>query len=182
MFWGPAIHWNTYLRTYVMLLNHAIDTKLTQDGIFISFSHDVGNPAGWTKPQMILNRQEIQKAMAGAQASPTKLENGWYPEVIGTEKGETDKVVGRTARFFLAGIRGRPLLSYAREKRRLNHAHEPPSFSESSRQPPVTPSHRRETCRQRTRYRSRPNRSRRPVIWRHCGWLARFPSPTTVGK
>jgi hypothetical protein len=104
MFWGPAIHWNTYLSTYVMFLNHAIDTKLTQDGIFISFNSDVGNPAGWTKPQMILNRAQIQKAMAGADVSPTKLENGWYPEVIGMQKGETDKVVGRTARFFMAGL------------------------------------------------------------------------------
>jgi len=104
MFWGPAIHWNTYLNTYVMFLNHAVDTKLTQDGIFISFNPDVGNPAGWTKPRMILNRAEIQKAMAGAHVSPTKLENGWYPEVIGMQKGETDKVVGRTARFFMAGL------------------------------------------------------------------------------
>lgn len=104
MFWGPAIHWNTYLNTYVMFLNHAVDTKLTQDGIFISFNPDVGNPAGWTKPRMILNRAEIQKAMAGADVSPTKLENGWYPEVIGMQKGETDKVVGRTARFFVAGL------------------------------------------------------------------------------
>jgi hypothetical protein len=104
MFWGPAIHWNTYLNTYVMFLNHAVDTKLTQDGIFISFNPDVGNPAGWTKPRMILNRTEIQKAMAGAEVSPTKLENGWYPEVIGMQKGETDKVVGRTARFFMAGL------------------------------------------------------------------------------
>ena len=104
MFWGPAIHWNTYLNTYVMLLNHAVDTKLTQDGIFISFNHDLGNPDGWSTPRMILDRKEIQKAMVGATVSPTKLENGWYPEVIGTEKGETDKVVGRTARFFLAGV------------------------------------------------------------------------------
>jgi len=104
MFWGPAIHWNTCLSTYVMFLNHAVDTKLTQDGIFISFNPDVGNPAGWTKPRMILNRAEIQKAMAGADVSPTKLENGWYPEVIGMQKGETDKVVGRTARFFMAGL------------------------------------------------------------------------------
>lgn len=42
--------------------------------------------------------------MAGAQVSRTKLENGWYPVVIGTEKGETDKVLGRTARFFMAGL------------------------------------------------------------------------------
>jgi hypothetical protein len=36
MFWGPAMHWNNYLQMYVMVLNHAMDTKLTEDGIYIS--------------------------------------------------------------------------------------------------------------------------------------------------
>ena len=103
MFWGPSIHWNTYLGTFVMLLNHAIDTRLTADGIFVSFNHRLDDPTGWSKPKMILDRSEIQSIMAGAGVSPTKTENGWYPEVIGIEKGETDKVVGRTARFFMAG-------------------------------------------------------------------------------
>ena len=104
MFWGPAIHWNTYLGTYVMLLNHAVDTKLTQDGIYISFNRGVGDPLGWSTPRKILDRPEIQKIMSGTKVSPTKLENGWYPEVIGLAPGETDKVVGRTARFFMAGV------------------------------------------------------------------------------
>jgi hypothetical protein len=104
MFWGPAIHWNTYLQTYVMFLNHAIDTKLTQDGIYISFNRNVGDPAGWTKPRKVLDRPEILRTMAGAKVSPTKLNNGWYPVVIGTEKGETDKITGRTGRFFMAGL------------------------------------------------------------------------------
>lgn len=104
MFWGPAIHWNTYLHTYVMFLNHAVDTRLKQDGIYISFNPDVGSPTGWSTPKMILDRREIQATQAGAPLSRTKLENGWYPEVIGMEKGETDKVVGRKARFFMAGL------------------------------------------------------------------------------
>jgi hypothetical protein len=104
MFWGPAIHWNTYLKTYVMFLNHAIDTRLSQDGIFISFNRNISNPSGWTQPRKVLDRPEIQKTMSGAQVSRTKLENGWYPVVIGTEKGETDKVVGRTGRFFMSGL------------------------------------------------------------------------------
>jgi len=104
MFWGPAIHWNTYLGTYVMFLNHAIDTNLTQDGIYVSFNPDVGNPLAWSAPRKILDRLAIQKIMLGTGVSPTKLENGWYPEVIGLGGGETDKVVGRTARFFLAGV------------------------------------------------------------------------------
>jgi hypothetical protein len=104
MFWGPAIHWNTYLNTYVMFLNHAIDTRLKQDGIYVSFNRDVGDPTGWSTPQKILDRPEIQATQSGAPLSRTKLENGWYPEVIGMEKGETDKVVGRKARFFMAGL------------------------------------------------------------------------------
>jgi hypothetical protein len=32
------------------------------------------------------------------------MKSGWYPEVIGTGKGETDKVLGHTARFFMAGL------------------------------------------------------------------------------
>jgi hypothetical protein len=31
------------------------------------------------------------------------MENGWYPQVIGTAKGETDKRLGRNGRFFMAG-------------------------------------------------------------------------------
>jgi hypothetical protein len=103
MFWGPAIHWNTYLNQYVMLLNHAIDTRLNADGIYISFNPRLDNPTGWSKPVMILNRGEIQHAMASANLSQTKMENGWYPQVIGTAKGETDKRLGRNGRFFMAG-------------------------------------------------------------------------------
>ena len=104
MFWGPAIHWNTHLNTYVMLLNHAIDTRLQADGIYISYSPQLGNPDGWSKPKIILNRNEIRDAMSGANLSPTKMESGWYPQVIGTAKGETDKRVGRSGRLFMAGF------------------------------------------------------------------------------
>ena len=103
MFWGPAIHWNVYLNCFVMLLNHAMDTRLNADGIYISFNPDVGNPSGWSKPQRILDRAGIQVAMAGSNLSTTKMTNGWYPQVIGTAKGETDKQLGRTGRLFMAG-------------------------------------------------------------------------------
>jgi len=128
MFWGPAIHWNNYLNMYVMVLNHAVDTKLTADGIYISYNRDLGNPNGWSKPQMILNRGGILKATTigkvvddqlliprgvyygelrpgedGTVIADT-LSSGWYPQVIGTEKGETDKLCGRTCRFFMTGM------------------------------------------------------------------------------
>ncbi len=128
MFWGPAIHWNSYLQTYVMVLNHAIDTKLTEDGIYISYNRDLGDPTGWSKPQMILDRAGILQAtrfgkvvdgllliprgVYYGQLHPAEdgtviadtLSSGWYPQVIGTRKGETDKLCGRTGRLFLTGM------------------------------------------------------------------------------
>jgi hypothetical protein len=127
MFWGPAIHWNTYLQMYVLVLNHAMDTKLTEDGIFVSYNRDLGDPNGWSKPVMILDRPgilqattigkvvdgelliprgvyygELRPASDGTVIADT-VSSGWYPQVIGTEKGETDKRCGRTCRFFMTG-------------------------------------------------------------------------------
>jgi hypothetical protein len=128
MFWGPAIHWNTYLQMYVMVLNHAVDTKLTEDGIYISYNRDVGDPTGWSKPRMILDRAGILQATrfgkvvdgllliprgvyygqlhpaADGTVIADTLSSGWYPQVIGTRKGETDKLCGRTGRLFLTGM------------------------------------------------------------------------------
>ena len=108
MFWGPSIHWNTYLHTYVMVLNHAINTHLDADGIYISFNPDIGDPAGWSKPVMLIGGPAMRQAMAGAEEAGLGLQdvlnNGWYPQIIGTGRGETDKLAGRTARFFMGGL------------------------------------------------------------------------------
>ena len=101
LFWGPAIHWNTHLNAYVILLNHAIDSQMTQEGIYVTFNSDLANPRGWNEPQRILDREAIRKAIRGF---PVDVSNGWYPEVIGTAKGETDKLCGRTGRFFMKGM------------------------------------------------------------------------------
>jgi hypothetical protein len=128
MFWGPAIHWNTYLNMYAMVLNHARDTKLNEDGIYITYNRDLGNPEGWSKPTMILNRDgilqattigkvvngllliprgvyygELRPAPDGSVIADT-LSSGWYPQVIGTIKGETDKLCGHQGRFFMTGM------------------------------------------------------------------------------
>lgn len=85
-FWGPSIHWNTYLQQWVMLLNHAQDSEFGQEGIYIAFAPVLDNPAAWSAPQRILT---------GGR---------WYPQVIGHELGVgTDKVAGETARFFMGG-------------------------------------------------------------------------------
>lgn len=104
MFWGPVVHWNTHLGRYVMLLNHAIDTRLNGDGIYVSFSRSLADPHGWSPPRMILNRVAIRETMRGTGVSQTRLLNGWYPQAIGTARGETDKRLGRAGRFFMSGL------------------------------------------------------------------------------
>lgn len=85
-FWGPAIHWNTFLNQYVMLLNRVCCAPgWAAQGIYVSFNPDLTNPYGWTTPDKILDG-EI---------------SGWYPQVIGTEPGATDKVAGQVARFYM---------------------------------------------------------------------------------
>ena len=85
-FWGAAVHWNSYLEQYVMLLNRTKNESFTQEGIYVSFAPALDDPTLWSKPQRIL---------AGG---------AWYPQVIGTETGEgTDKLAGASARFFMRG-------------------------------------------------------------------------------
>lgn len=90
-FWGPSVHWNTYLERWVMLLNRSCCASgWPQEGIYVSFSDDITNPNAWTQPEKIL----------GAVAFP----NAWYPQVLGLEPGGTDKEAGEVARFYLRGI------------------------------------------------------------------------------
>lgn len=85
-FWGPSIHWNTYLARYVMLLNRAKDEQYNNEGIYVSYAAALDNPAAWSAPQKILNG------------------GGWYPLIAGSEPGAgTDKQMGQRARFFLTG-------------------------------------------------------------------------------
>lgn len=92
-FWGPSVHWNTHLNVWVMLLNRAKDKDWNQEGIYISFNENLAQPTGWTKPIKILDASELEKSK-------------WYPQVVGTEvtRRETDKLAGKTARLFVAGL------------------------------------------------------------------------------
>ena len=86
VFWGPSIHWNTYLNQYVMLLNRARNDHFDQDGIYVSYSQTLSDPAKWTPPMKIMHG------------------GTWYPQVIGTEAGTgTDRRAGKRARFFMTG-------------------------------------------------------------------------------
>jgi hypothetical protein len=86
VFWGPSVHWNTYLEQYVMLLGRARDEQFNQDGTYVSFSRTLADPSQWTAPKEVLDG------------------GGWYPQVVGTELSTgTDRVAGRRARLFITG-------------------------------------------------------------------------------
>ena len=85
-YWGPAVHWNTALEQYVMLLNRAKDENYTQEGIYVSFAPTLDDPSQWSAPQKILTGGK------------------WYPQVVGSALGTgTDKIAGASARFFMSG-------------------------------------------------------------------------------
>ena len=88
-YWGPAIHFNTHVQQYVMLLNHAINADWWTEGVYISFNLDVSDPSGWSAPQR-LPLEIVSPYLA-------------YPQVIGLEADGTDKVAGQVARLFLWG-------------------------------------------------------------------------------
>ena len=92
-FWGPSIHWNTYLNCHVMLLNHASgEPGWSQEGVYVSFSSDLSRPESWTPPRKILDKSQFP---------------GWYffyPQVMGLEPGGTDRRAGQTARLYVGGI------------------------------------------------------------------------------
>jgi hypothetical protein len=86
-YWGPSVHYNNHLNQYVMLLNHALDTRWGQEGIYISYNRDLADPRGWSTPERL----------------PLDAEGRAYPQVIGLNNGETDKLAGRSPRLFIQG-------------------------------------------------------------------------------
>jgi hypothetical protein len=85
-FWGPSLHWNTFLNRYVMLLNRARDGSFAQEGIYITHATTLDTPSAWAAPLRLL---------AGGR---------WYPQVVGVEPGSgTDKLAGERARLFVSG-------------------------------------------------------------------------------
>ena len=86
-FWGPSVHWNTYLGRFVMLLNRAKNAEL-RSGRASTFP----TRRSWR--------------IRGSGRRPVKILNGgrWYPQVLGLEDGSgTDKTAGEWARFFMQG-------------------------------------------------------------------------------
>jgi len=86
-YWGPSVHWNSYLNEYVLLMNKAIDGNFPQEGVYISFNARLDDPGNWTPPQKILDVRD------------------WYPQVVGTGSAVdgTDRAAGRVSRLFVKG-------------------------------------------------------------------------------
>lgn len=82
-FWGPSVHWNEYLKTYVALLNHTNGTDWEQEGVYITFSPDLFR---WSEPQKILESEV------------------WYPQVMGVGPEGTDTRAAKTARIYVGGV------------------------------------------------------------------------------
>ena len=89
-FWGPSVHWNTYLESYVVLLNHACcKPSWPQEGIYVTFNTDLSQPGNWSSPVKILGK--------------VTYDAGYYPQVLGVEQGETDTIAGRQPRLYVHG-------------------------------------------------------------------------------
>jgi hypothetical protein len=85
-FWGPSVHWNTYLERYVMFLNRSENERFVNEGLYVSYAATLGDPRAWSTPRKVMDGGE------------------WYPQVVGLEPGEgTDKLAGQRARFFITG-------------------------------------------------------------------------------
>ena len=85
-FWGPSLHWNYYLQKYVMLLNHACCTdEWPQEGIYLSYLADPADPEKLTPPLKIADS------------------TAWYPQILGSNKTDTDTIAGATARLYIGG-------------------------------------------------------------------------------
>jgi len=82
--WGPSVHWNTYLKCYVMVLNRALRHGWKGDAIEIAYSKDL---LRWSRPEPIYTQRDV----------------GWYPSILGFHRGETDTRCGRFGRFYIFG-------------------------------------------------------------------------------
>ena len=91
-FWGPSVHWNTYLSCFVMVLNHAAgEPGWAQEGIYITYGRDLSRPDSWAVPVKILDGAELPNW------------HSFYPQLVGVDPGGTDTLAGHTARLFVNG-------------------------------------------------------------------------------
>lgn len=88
VYWGASIHYNTYLKKYVLLMNRAIDIYWKQEGTYMAFADDLSNAESFSEPERIIEGRN------------------WYPQIIGMDfsKQETDRRAGKSLQLFTGGI------------------------------------------------------------------------------
>jgi hypothetical protein len=92
-YWGPALHYNTHLDRYVMMMNRSCcEPGWPQAGIDITFNDDLANPYGWKQPRALLYPTDIL------------VYPGYYPQVLGLDPENTDALAGERARLYLMGV------------------------------------------------------------------------------
>jgi hypothetical protein len=95
MFWGPSIHWNTYLQRYVILVNRLKNSNFDTEGGYISYSIDLAHPENWTQHEKVF---DVDPSYEGDPA------RWWYFQVVGNPEDQgTDRLAGQDSRFFIHG-------------------------------------------------------------------------------
>lgn len=85
-FWGPSIHWNVYLESYVMVAATATDSNWNSAGSVILFSKDLSDFKSWSDP--------ISTGVSG-----------WYQQIVGqgSDFHGTDKLSNEKSRLYQLG-------------------------------------------------------------------------------
>jgi hypothetical protein len=81
-YWGPSVHWNSYLNSYVALINRTEGEQYVEEGVYITFSLDLLH---WSEPQKILDG------------------GSWYGQVLGLGPGESDSLAGQSMLIYNCG-------------------------------------------------------------------------------
>ena len=114
-YWGPSIHWNTYLEQYAVIINRTLGKDWVPEGFYISFNPDLAHPEGWSSPQKLTAPAGASSLLHRPPGLVAQFEipgnadwddwGPWYPQVLGLDakRRETDKSAGRTARLFIHG-------------------------------------------------------------------------------
>ncbi len=86
-FWGPSIHWNMYLEKYVVLMNRSCCRPgWPQEGVYLTMSVDLADPASWSEPVKILETGD------------------WYPWALGVGPWGSSTMAGQVARLFVRNL------------------------------------------------------------------------------
>ena len=86
-YWGPSVHWNTDLKTFIVLMSRSKGGNYDPDGVYLTYTTALDDPLSWAAPKRIIE---------GGQ--------GWYPQVVGDPAMlGTDKLASARARYFNAG-------------------------------------------------------------------------------